>query len=434
MKEFPASFYEKLMSGYDFAHDQQGLSGERVAHRLAALSEIGLTENNGCRRIAFSKEEREAKSLMQDWMEKAGLTVRIDGAGNLFGTLRGSDSEKIVLAGSHLDSVPDGGHFDGPLGVLAALEVAEAWKETGFIPEKSYEVVVFTDEEGTRFHGGMTGSKAFTGELQAEEEEKRVDIYGSTFSEVMKMNGLSLEGITSTGADLNQYERFFEVHIEQGKRLEKLGLPVGVVTGIAGPTWLKVAFTGEAGHAGNTPMNDRKDALVAAGDFIAQLPALPQSVSNAAVATVGELHVYPNGVNVIPGEVACTIDVRDIDKAAKAKLLEKINRLADTVQEKHKVSVELTESMSIDPVPVNKDLQQLAGSAVREVLHTEPYFLPSGAGHDAMIVGSHLPAAMLFTKSINGISHNPAEWSELADCMQTILVLKKMIEMQCRMQ
>ncbi len=314
------NFYDQLMNGYNDEWTHSGVNGERLAHRLAELAKTGWTEEGGCLRIAFSQEELAAKKLVMQWMEEEGLEVEMDGAGNVFGRLEGQEDLPVVLSGSHVDSVPHGGHFDGPLGVLSALEVVSAWREQGYQPKRPFEIVIFSDEEGARFNGGLTGSQAFVGEIDSEKERKRVDYEGRSYEEVLKGVGLTPESVASAKRDLDQVHAFIEVHIEQGKRLEKAGLPAGVVTGIAGPTWLKVVFTGAAGHAGNTPMNDRQDALVAASDFIQKVKDFPPQVSDSGVATVGKLEVKPNGVNVIPGEVELTVDIRDIKKNGKMPL------------------------------------------------------------------------------------------------------------------
>lgn len=422
------SFYEKLMSGYDESLNHSGINGKRVASRLSALAEIGLTKEGGSNRVSFSKEEREAKELVKSWMREAGLTVVEDGAGNVFGKQEGKKEVPAVLSGSHVDSVPNGGHFDGPLGVLAALEVAEAWKELNYQPEKPYEVVIFTDEEGARFNGGLSGSRALVGEFDLEQEIKQKDSTGKSFKEVVEEDGLSPEGFLKAKRDCSTIDSYVEVHIEQGKQLEKQNLPVGVVTGIAGPCWLNVTFTGVAGHAGNTPMNDRYDALPAASEFVLQVQKLPASVSSTAVATVGKLQVFPNGVNVIPGEVRLTVDARDIKKEPRDQLVEYIKKAAAEIAQKTELHVAIEETVKSSPVPIEEDLQQKAGQAVEEVLGRKPCYLPSGAGHDAMVIGQYIPMAMLFTRSKEGISHNPAEWSSLNDCVQTIHVLKKLLE------
>ncbi len=422
------TFLQKLLANYDESLDHNGINGSRLARRLNELSHIGLTENQGLRRMAFSPEERKAKELVKHWMVEAGLSVREDGAGNVFGRLEGKESSSVIMSGSHVDSVPDGGHFDGPLGVLAALEVAQAWADTGFVPNKSYEVVIFSDEEGARFNGGLTGSRAMTGEIDLDHQKKLKDYNGSSFENVIQGDGLTSLGFLEAKRNLSEIEAYVEVHIEQGKRLEKENLPVGIVTGIAGPCWLNVSIVGEAGHAGNTPMNDRKDALTAASEFVLKVEQLPSKVSETAVATVGKLEVFPNGVNVIPGEVRLTVDIRDIQATTRDKLVQLIKDEALSVKTKHQVSLVIDETYRISPVPVDVEMQSKAADAITEALGIEPYYLPSGAGHDAMVVGRYVPMAMLFTQSKDGISHNPSEWSSLQDCVKTVHVLKKFVE------
>jgi allantoate deiminase len=419
---------EKLLETYDVSFDYNGISGKRLAERLGALSKIGLTEQNGSYRTGFSFEEKEAKELVMKWMKESGLSVHQDGAGNVFGRLEGKRPDvPAILSGSHVDSVPNGGHFDGPLGVLSALEVAEAWRETEFTPEKPFEVVIFSDEEGSRFHGGLNGSEAFMGSGDLDEKIKKKDTNGESFEKVLQDVGLSLESYSNAKRDLDDIETFIEIHIEQGKRLEKEELPCGIVTGIAGPHWLEYTFQGEAGHAGNTPMNDRKDALLAASEFIVKLNQIPQKINDTAVATVGKLHVEPNGVNVIPGKVTLYVDSRDIYEESRDTLVNRIIQLGEEIGVSHKLSVTYKETLKSPPVPISEDRQELLEEAMK-VNSIRPYRLPSGAGHDAMVLGEQIPIVMLFVKSKDGISHNPAEWSDLNDCIQTIHVLKTYIE------
>lgn len=422
------TFYNKLMESYKDTLNYDGISGNRMAARFAALSEIGLTADNGSNRPGYSQEEKRAKDMVAGWMSEAGLAVHRDEAGNVFGRLAGKqDHLPAILSGSHVDSVPNGGHFDGPLGVLAALEVAEAWKETGYQPEKPYEVVIFSDEEGARFNGGFNGSEGLMGFGNLEDKKKLKDSDGKSFSKVLQDVGLSSGDYPKAKRDEETIEMFVEVHIEQGKRLEKENLPCGIVTGIAGPCWLEVTFTGEAGHAGNTPMHDRKDALVAASAFITKVASLPSTISDSAVATVGKLHVEPNGVNVIPGKVTLYVDIRDIHKETRNKLIEVVRQTGEEIASAHNTQITYHETMRVSPVPINEKTQDLLEEAIRSK-DLSPYRLPSGAGHDAMVVGEKIPVAMLFTKSIHGVSHHPDEWSELSDCIQTVHVLKSFLE------
>lgn len=420
--------FSKLMEDYDEGNDKYGVSGKRLAYRLNEIAQIGLTEENGSNRPGFSKGELAAKRLVAKWMQEAGLEVSMDGAGNMIGRLEGSEPHlPTIMSGSHVDSVPNGGHFDGTLGVLSALEVVEAWRATGYRPRKNYEIMIFSDEEGARFNGGLLGSQALIGDYQMEQLTKLVSVDGLFFEEVLHEVGLSKESFQQALRDFSNVELFIEVHIEQGKRLERAGLPCGIVNGIAGPCWLEVTFTGTAGHAGNTPMNDRKDALVAASEFITNVHTLPRTVNDTAVATIGKMHISPNGVNVIPGEVKLYVDIRDIYEETRNTLVEKVIFEAERVADKHQITLSYSKTMETPPVPIKEEKQRLLEEVLLE--HSiEPMRIPSGAGHDAMIIGQKTDIAMLFVKSINGISHNPLEWSELNDCVQAVQVLKRFIE------
>lgn len=419
---------ELLLKDYDSLYSKDGISGERLAERLHKLAQIGLTEDNGSRRPGFSLLEREAKNHVVQWMKEAGLEVREDGAGNLFGKLNGLDpNAKTIMSGSHVDTVPNGGHFDGTIGVLSALEVAQAWKETGYAPEKSFEVACFSDEEGSRFNGGLTGSEALVGDTDMEEMIKKIDYDGRLFEEVIADVGLTVAGYADAKRDLSELETFVEVHIEQGKKLEKEDLPCGIVSGIAGPHWLKVTYKGLAGHAGNTPMDDRKDAMVAASKFILKVSELPRKVNETSVATVGNIEVKPNGTNVIPGEVILYVDIRDIAFDSREKLINNIIEAGKEVAGSSDVDFSYEHVHDVPPVPIPEERQNLLKEAIKEQ-GIKPYLLPSGAGHDAMIIGQYIPSAMIFVQSKDGISHNPAEWSNLNDCVQAVHVLKAYIE------
>ena len=419
---------DKLLAEYDASFDKNGVSGKRMAERLDALSKIGRTSSKGSNRPGFSHEEKAAKELVMQWMAEAGLDAKMDGAGNVFGRLAGKKADApAILSGSHVDSVPNGGHFDGPLGVLAALEVAEAWKATNYRPEKPYEVVIFSDEEGSRFQEGLSGSEAMMGKVDRQAKIKRRDTAGVLFADVLADVDLSVEGYFAAKRDLNKIAGFVEVHIEQGKRLEKAGLPCGIVTGIAGPHWLYLTFEGEAGHAGNTPMDDRRDALVAASAFIVACSELPRQINTTSVVTVGKLFVEPNGVNVIPGKVSLYVDVRDIHLDTRDELVQRVLEISRDISEKYGVKVTHEDLLITPPVPVSEEQQEKMKQAL-EANQIDPYYLPSGAGHDSQIVGSHLPMAMLFVQSKDGISHNPAEWTDLNHCVQAVHVLKTYLE------
>ncbi|WP_264740176.1 M20 family metallo-hydrolase [Cytobacillus firmus] len=421
------NLYEQLIKDYDQELTHSGVNGERLASRLDELSRIGLMDSGGVTRPGYSAEEKEAKELVIKWMKNAGLTVTADGAGNVFGRLDGKTERPSIASGSHVDSVPNGGHFDGPLGVLSALEVAEAWKETGYIPEKPYEVVIFSDEEGSRFKSSLTGSRAFMGQLKPEEMDSLQDENGKSFRDVLNEYGSSAEECLKAGENRREIETFVEVHIEQGKVLERENQPVGVVKGIAGPASLEVTFTGEAGHAGNTPMAGRRDPLVAASLFVAAIENFPKQVSDTAVATVGKLNVHPNGFNVIAQEVILTVDIRDIFEETRNQLLDQIKNEAVKIAEERRINVQMNLNAKIKPLPIDESLQAGIAESL-EKFDIKPVYIPSGAGHDTMIVGTEMPAAMLFVRSRDGISHNPREWTSLNDCVYGVHVLKDFVE------
>lgn len=421
------NLYEQLIKDYDQELTHSGVNGERLALRLDKLSRIGLLDSGGVTRPGYSAEEKEAKELVIKWMKNAGLTVTADGAGNVFGRLEGKTEGPSIASGSHVDSVPNGGHFDGPLGVLSALEVAESWKETGYIPEKPYEVVIFSDEEGSRFKSSLTGSRAFMGQLKPEEMDSLRDENGKSFRDVLNEYGSSAEACLKAGENRREIETFVEVHIEQGKVLERENQPVGVVKGIAGPASLEVTFTGEAGHAGNTPMAGRKDPLVAASLFVAAIENFPKQVSDTAVATVGKLNVHPNGFNVIAQKVILTVDIRDIFEETRDQLLDQIKAKAVKIAEERSIEVQMKLNAKIKPLPINESLQAGIAKSLTK-FNINPVYIPSGAGHDTMIVGTEMPAAMLFVRSRDGISHNPREWTSLNDCVHGIHVLKDFVE------
>ncbi|WKA53788.1 M20 family metallo-hydrolase [Planococcus shixiaomingii] len=422
------SIYEDLMKDYNTELTHSGVNGERLAKRLYELSFIGYTQVGGVKRPGLSDEEKKAKDLVKLWMTEAGLSVSEDGAGNVKGRLPGKDNSKRAIAsGSHVDSVPNGGNFDGPLGVLSALEVVEAWKESGYMPPKPYEVIVFTDEEGARFNSGLSGSRAMTGDMSEAEMEGLRDYNGETLEQVLGRYGSSLQAFKEAKQDVTELELFVEVHIEQGKKLEQADQPVGIVSGIAGPAWLEVEFLGEAGHAGNTPMIGRKDPLVAAAAFIQKIPEFPGQISDTAVATVGKLEVSPNGVNVIPEKVTLHVDIRDIYEGPRDQLLELIRQEAESIAASREIGLEIKQNTKIQPVPIAQNLQEQLADSLQKFSIT-PTYIPSGAGHDAMILGRHIPVAMLFVRSKEGISHNPKEWSSLNDCATGVHVLKDFIE------
>lgn len=427
MENKKKTFLHNLLIDYNNELSHSGINGNRVAQRLYAISKIGSTDDGGVTRIGYSNEEKLAKELVIEWMKEAGLLVTMDGAGNVFGKKQGLKKNNIVVSGSHLDSVPNGGNFDGPLGVICALEVVEAWNEVGYTPKDSFEIAIFSDEEGSRFQSGLTGSRAFMGEIDKEEVVQLKDTDGNKFNEVITVYNSNLKKFIDSKSHKKNIKTFVEVHIEQGKVLEKNNQPVGIVTGIAGPTWLSIKFKGESGHAGNTPMDERKDSLIAASILIKNIEELPKKVSDSAVATVGKIDVFPNGINVISGKVEMIIDIRDIQAETRDRLVELVKSKAYEIAENRNIKCEIHHNSNIQPIPISSNIQKNLADILVEK-NIKPIYIPSGAGHDAMIIGTKYPVAMLFVRSKEGISHNPKEWSSLNDCVLGVHVLKKYIE------
>ncbi|GAB3059335.1 M20 family metallo-hydrolase [Salinicoccus sesuvii] len=404
-------------------------TSERLHRRILEISKIGRTENEGAKRMGYSEAESQAKSKVIEWMADIGMHVRKDGAGNVFGTYKGADDSKVFMAGSHIDTVPDGGHFDGAAGVLTALEIVTLWHEASYRPKYDFEVVIFSDEEGSRFSSGLTGSRAFMGMIEEAELDKYRDPFGQTFDEVIGNIGSNREQFLNAEGPAKQIAMYAEIHIEQAKQLEEKNLPVGIVSGIAGATRTKVTFHGVAGHAGSTPMTERKDALVKASEFISTLPEIAKSVSPTAVATVGKMTVSPGGVNVIPGQVELVVDARDIDEAHQSKLIQAVADHAHDIVKDSDITVDTDLTTRILPIPIDSEIiDSMEASFKRHDLL--PIHLPSGAGHDAMSVGTQFPVAMLFVRSIGGISHSPEEFTHIEDLTQAVKVLKDFFENQ----
>ena len=390
------------------------IDGERLWRRISDLGEIGKQEEGGVTRLSFTDEERAAKDRVAAYMEEAKLSVREDAVGNLFGRREGKNQDApAVLIGSHVDSVYNGGNFDGPLGVLAGVEVLQTMNEQGIETEHPIEVVAFTDEEGARFSFGMIGSRALAGKLSPNDLEHE-DANGLSIAEVMRSCGLDPERINEAALRMGSVEAYDELHIEQGRVLEKEGLPVGVVTGIAGPAWFRFALEGETGHAGTTPMNLRRDSLAAAAQIMVVIEA-EAARTGTTVGTVGQLDLEPGGINVIPGRVEFSLDLRDIDEAVRDRVEQSILEKAEYLCHRRGIRLEVESLQRLAPAPCS-DLVREAAKRACERLGIRPFALPSGAGHDGMQLTDLCPMGMIFVRSKNGISHSPYEWSTKEDC------------------
>ncbi|NUK29863.1 Zn-dependent hydrolase [Parageobacillus sp. VR-IP] len=387
---------------------------ERLWQRLMELGEIGRQPTGGITRLSFTKEERAAKEKVAAYMKEAGLFVYEDAAGNLIGRKEGTDKEApVVLVGSHLDSVYNGGMFDGPLGVLAAVEVVQTMNENGVKTKHPIEVVAFTDEEGARFRFGMIGSRAMAGALSADELNYQ-DANGVSVAEAMQEAGLNPHHIGKAARKPGSVKAYVELHIEQGRVLEEANLPVGIVTGIAGLVWVKFTVEGKAEHAGATPMLLRRDPLVAAAQIIEVIEQEAKE-TGTTVGTVGQLHVFPGGINIIPERVEFVLDLRDLDAAVRDNVLQSINEQAQKIGKERNVKV-TTELLQEMPPVLCSELVQNAAKEACQKLGLDVFSLPSGASHDGVQLVGLCPIGMIFVRSQDGVSHSPDEWSTKEDC------------------
>ncbi|SEO42908.1 allantoate deiminase [Amphibacillus marinus] len=404
---------------------------ERLWKMIQQLGEIGRTEQGGLTRLAFSKEEQEAKQLLRTYLEAAHLTVYEDAMGNFFGRYPAEAAEaETLLIGSHIDTVFNGGKFDGAAGVLIGIEVLRTLAEQNVTLPFHVEVVAFTDEEGARFSSGMLGSQAFIGQLTQTDLEKYSDQAGIPLVDAMINQGYQPIQLAKAKRDPEKLKGYLEVHIEQGKVLEEANAPVGLVTGIVGLRWLKINLKGEAGHAGTTPMHLRKDPLACAAELITFIEALIKR-ENQAVATVGQLSVKPGGINVIPAEVEFTVDLRDLSDQKLDRLVTEIEKKAERIAEKRGIATELNVIEISKAVHTTTTVTELMETVMNEQ-QLPCIKLPSGAGHDAMILAQVTPIGMIFVRTKEGISHHPAEFATADDLAIAAQVLyDTIIKMAC---
>lgn len=377
---------------------------ETVLERCDLLARCSEEPDRLTRRFA-TPALREARDLVRGWMRDAGLATRCDPIGNLVGRLDGGGNRALVL-GSHLDTVPDAGRYDGPLGVLIGMACAERLHEHGRRLPFALEVVGFADEEGARYRTAFLGSAVMAGRFEAA-WLGRVDADGVTLADAVRAWGGDPEALAAGRRRPEDLLGYCEVHIEQGPVLDRRGEPLAVVTAIAGRTLAGVTFGGSAGHAGTTPMDARRDALCAAAEWICGVEAEARG-GNGLVATVGEIAADPGSANVIPGRVAVSLDVRHADDAVRETATAALLERAAAIGEARGVDVTWERLQATPAVPCSPALSDQLAAAVADAGHPAPR-LPSGAGHDAVMMAAVAPVAMLFVRCGGGISHHPDE-------------------------
>lgn len=413
---------------------------EHIITELDMLKTITDSEE-GITRLAFTDMDWRGRDYIKSLMADAGLTIREDAFGNVIGRLPGrNESLPSIMSGSHTDSVPRGGNYDGVVGVLSALEVARLLQdETGKSTiQHPFEVVIFMNEEGSRFGAATLGSRAMVGALSQADLERLVDKNGVSLRGALTSRGLESSAI---GESLyqNPIHSFIEVHIEQGRVLEEHKIPLGVVTGIAAPTRYKLTLSGRADHSGATPMSMRQDAMCGAAEIILKVENLAQTASGCAVldtansvsdasvvGTVGTISVTPGAMNVIPGQVELGIDIRSISQEAKVQVCNELTSFIASVCKKRQLTYTMDTIADETPVAIDEEMINLVGTSCED-LGIEYMKLPSGAGHDAMNMAEKTQVAMIFIPCKDGVSHNPQEVASVQDISTGILVLESLV-------
>lgn len=382
-------------------------AAERVMARADALAAISETPD-ALTRVYLSTQHLQANQLVGEWMRQAGMTVWQDSVGNICGRYEGAqEGAQAVLLGSHLDTVRNAGRYDGMLGVLTAIEVVDSLHQQGVHLAQAIEIVGFGDEEGTRFGITLLGSRGITGTWPQGWLET-CDTSGISVAQAMVQAGLDPARVALAARHQDDFSASLELHIEQGPCLEQEGLALGVVEAINGARRLSCRFTGEAGHAGTVPMNHRKDALAAAAEWMVFIEHATLQHGGNLVATVGELRCLPGAVNVIPGEVMLSLDIRGPQDAPLDALLAELLAQAHTIAARRGLSFSAEEFYRIAATPCDARMQDLLGQAVESV-QGRSLSLPSGAGHDTIALAERWPVGMLFVRCKGGVSHHPAE-------------------------
>jgi N-carbamoyl-L-amino-acid hydrolase len=380
------------------------IDGARLRARLAELATIGATAEGGCCRLALSDEDGAGRDLVCRWMREAGLQVQIDPIGNIFGLRAGSEDLAPVMTGSHIDTVRNGGHYDGCLGVLGGIEVVRTLNDAGLRTRRPLVVAVFTNEEGARFAPDMLGSLVYAGGLPLAEALGRIGIDGQRLGDELARIGYA----GSAALPLHRPHAHVELHIEQGPVLDAEGLTIGAVENLQGISWQEIEIEGQANHAGTTPMRLRHDAGYAAAAVGSYLRTMARGLGGNQVCTMGALTLMPNLINVIAAQARLTVDLRNTDEAA---LQEAERRLADflaRLAREEGVVIRARRLARFEPVRFDAGVAALIGRvAARQGHPWRP--MSSGAGHDAQMLARLCPTAMIFVPSVRGISHNPAE-------------------------
>ncbi|MBS1496925.1 MAG: M20 family metallo-hydrolase [Bacteroidetes bacterium] len=391
------------------------INESRLQQHFEAMSMIGKIGSTGTNRPAHSADEKKAFELAASWMQDAGMKTRIDNFGNLIGTLEGADTTlPVLMMGSHLDSQPYGGRFDGVAGVLCAIEVVATLKENNINPKRNIEIISFADEEGWRFNKGLFGSRGILGKLE-DGELQRTDKDGITREQALKDFGCDITKFKESEYAPGSIFCFLELHIEQGPVLDIANKPIGIVTGISGPLWLTVTLKGQAGHTGSVPMPLRKDSLLGAAEIIVAVNEIAtQDTSAPTVGTVATINVFPASRNIIAEQTEFTIDLRDIDLDRRHRYEAQLMQKIESITQKHKLTYTIKEDTNSEPRYCAEWIKAIIKNNC-EALHLDAPELMSGPFHDALALSYACDYGMIFVRCKDGISHNPLEYASYPD-------------------
>ena len=400
---------------------------KRIADDLRAIGEIGALPEGGVTRPGFTPLERQAHELVGGWLRDLGLTVRVDAIGNTIAERPGHRPGPFIGVGSHLDSVPHGGRFDGIVGVVGAVELVRMLDEAGLTTEHPLRVVLFVGEEGARFGEPCIGSKAIVGHWEGRDLTRVRDVEGVSLAEALEALGLDPGRVSEVRWRPGEVAAFLELHIEQARVLESDGRQIGLVDVVSGSTRLRIDVRGRADHSGGTPMSLRSDALMAAAEIALTVESLATDPRHRGTrATVGRLELYPNSITTIPGRVSMVVDIRDVDSDRQRLAASEIVQRSHWVCERRGVGLEVEMIADTSPAVLSMWLRELSSTVCRE-LGLNYRVMSSGAGHDAAILARLVPAAMVFVPSRDGLSHVPEEWTSAADIARGVEVLYRSV-------
>ena len=397
------------------------INGDRLLQRIMDLADIGAIDGGGCARLALTDEDAAGRDLVVGWMHELGMTVTTDVIGNVIGTWNvGAGSP--VMTGSHIDTVRTGGKYDGNLGVLAGLEVIQTLQESSYTPSRPISVGIFTNEEGSRYAPDMLGSLVYVGGLAIEEALDIVGIDGSRVGDELERIGYN----GATPCPGLAPHAFVELHIEQGPVLEKTNVIIGAVTGVQGISWQEVTITGQSNHAGTTPMSMRRDPSFVAAKIAVFLRDIADRYAGHQVCTVGKVDLFPNLINVIPAKAVLTLDVRNTEEEILLQAEKEIADFITSLALEENVVITSRQLARFEPVVFHPQVIDLVESAAA-ALAPSVIRMPSGAGHDAQMFARVCPSAMIFVPSVEGISHNPAEFTSPQDLVLGANILLRVL-------